>query len=149
MQNALKTYTRQLIHAVGDLDAAASCCRVGRSSLGNYQDHDSDQCMPIDVALALEQVAGKPILTGAIARAQGYTLTRPDADAAQDIGHTVAAVARHAGEASARFMEAASDGRIDSRERGDLLRHAEQLREAADAMTAALAGETPALKVVA
>lgn len=148
MHNALKTYTRQLIHAVGGLDAAASCCRVGRSSLGNYQDHDSDQFMPMDVALALEQVAGKPILTGAMARMQGYTLTRPDADTAQDIGRSVAAVARHAGEASARFMEAASDGKIDNRERSDLRRHADELANAASAMQAALAEVTP-LKVVA
>lgn len=148
MNNALKTFTRQLIHAVGGLDAAASCCRVGRSSLSTYQDHASDQFMPVDVVLALEQVAGQPILTGAMARLQGFSLALPEA-AAPDVALAVAAVARHAGEASARFLEANADGRIDHQERGELLRAAEQLSQSADAMKAAVAATVPALKVVA
>lgn len=129
MHSALKTYTRQLIAAVGGLDAAASCCRVGRSSLSGYQDHASEQCMPIDVVLALEAVAGRPIVTAAMASLQGYSLARPDAGSIPCVGRAVAAVTRQAGAAAAAFMEASEDGRIDASEAAEMRRLLEAVRE--------------------
>jgi len=148
VNRAIKTYTRKLIHEVGGLDAAASCCRVGRSSLSNYQDQGSDQFMPIDVVLALEQVAGRPIVTQAMASMQGWSLGRPDAGPVPCIGRAVAAVTRHAGAAAAAFMEAAADGQIDRTEAADMTRLLEAVREHAGEALAALSA-APALRVVA
>ena len=109
-------------------------------------DRSSDQHMPIDVALALEEVAGKPILTGAMASLQGYTLAKPEA-AAPDIGRSVAALSRHAGEVGARFLEANADGHIDPTERADMLHQAERTTTALQDVVAGLSGG--ALRVVA
>lgn len=150
MSRAIKAATARLIYKAGGPGAAALVCRASPQVLYEYiSPNRLDRVIPVHVAMQLETFVGEAIVTGTLARLQGYTLARPDADAAQDIGRTVAAVSRLAGEATARFVEAASDGRIDTRERADLMRHAEQLGEAADAMKAALAGEMPALKVVA
>lgn len=149
MKNAIKTYTRQLIAAVGDLEAAASCCRVSKSVLGEYQDRNNDRYMPVDVALALEQVAQKPILTAALAAAQGYTLARADASPMADVRRSVAALSRHAGELVARHTEADEDGVLDQHERADLLRQAQQVSVALQEIASALSRGETTLKVVA
>lgn len=139
---AIKTATHLLIDRVGGLAAAASACNKSVSRLSELQSRNHpDAIMPLDTVLMLEVVAGEPILTGAIARLQGLTLARPDAAAAPEIGRAFAGVA------TAAYVEAQTDGRIDASERADLARHFQTVRDAADA---ALAGLTaPALRSVA
>lgn len=144
---ALKTATHALITEVGGLEAAASVCRVGVSVLSEYQSRRHvDRVMPLDVAMQLEEVAGAPIVTGALARMQGYTLSRPDADVVPSVGLAVAQAARNTGAAAAAFLEASADGHIDATEASEMRRLLEAVRDNADAALAGLA--VPALRVV-
>lgn len=146
---ALKTAAKLLIARCGGLEAAASACRVSVSNLSEYGSRNHpERHMPVDVALQLEEVAGEPIVTGALARMQGHSCVRPDGEAVGVLSEAVAAAARHAGEVTARFVEASADSRIDHRERADLLRHVHDLRVATEAMAAALVAPA-GLKVVA
>ena len=145
---AIKTATHLLLDRVGGLVAAASACNKSVSRLSEFQSRNHpDAIMPLDTVLMLEVVAGEPILTSAIARLQGLTLARPDAAAAPEIGRAVALAARSLGVATAAYVEAQTDGRIDASERADLARHFQTVRDAADAALAGLTG--PALRSVA
>ncbi len=147
---AIKTATHALIARLGGLLAAASVCRVSVPVLSECQSlNHPHRVMPLDVALQLEMVAGEPIVSGTVARMQGWTLTRPGTLAAPEIGRAVAVAARSAGAATAAFVEAQCDGRIDPAERAELRRHFETVRDSADAALAGLAEPAaPALKAV-
>jgi hypothetical protein len=147
---ALKTATHALITEVGGLPAAASVCRVSVPRLSEYQSRNHpESLMPIDVVLQLEAVAGAPIVTGALARLQGHTLASPDAAPVPAIGRSVAALARHAGEVGAQYLDASADGRIDPAERAALMQQAEHAARALQDVLAALATEAGALRRVA
>ncbi len=72
--NALKTATKLVINALGGLEAAATCCRVGKSQLSDYCNINGDKFILADVTMELERVAGTPFLTAALALTAGYTL---------------------------------------------------------------------------
>lgn len=124
---ALKALTRVLLTRCGGLDASAACVRVGRSQLANYTDMASDQFAPIDVIVALEEVAGEPIVTGEMARRAKHILvplpSEGEGQLAQDMAQEV-------GETFAAYGAAmANDGQVDAveaarveRELADLVR---------------------------
>jgi hypothetical protein len=146
---ALKTATHALLGRLGGLAAAATVCRVSVPVLSEYQSlNHRERIMPLDVALQLETVAGEPIVSGAVARMQGWTLVRPEAGVVPEIGRSVAALSRHAGETGARFLEANADGVLDAGETAELRRQIEAVRDSAEAALARL-GAAPGLKVVA
>lgn len=145
---ALKTAIHALIHAVGGLAAAASVCRVSVPVLSEYQSRNHpERMMPIDVALQLELVAGAPLVTGALARLQGFSVARPEGAAQPCVGRAIAMVSRHAGAAAAAFMEASADGAINATEASEMSRLLEATREHIDDALAGLAA--PTLRVVA
>lgn len=137
--HAIKTFTAQLIARVGGLEAGAACCRVGKTRLAEYQDRNSEHYMPADVMLALEQVAGEPVLSAALVRMQGCGVTQPEARPAAAVATGVAALSRGAGELAGTYLEAAADGVIDAREAARLRALVDQLREAGEAVTGGLA----------
>lgn len=145
---AIKAATSQLIHKVGGAESAALVCRASLQVLYEYTSlHRLDRVIPVDVAVQLEAFLGEPVVTATIARLQGYTLARPEAGSACDIGHAVGLVARSAGAAAATLLDAQADNRIDASERATLVEQLQTVRDAADA---ALAGLTaPALRSVA
>lgn len=62
----LKIKFGELVGRIGGLEAAASFCRVGKSTLARYASvvHADAECFaPIDVVRDLEALAGEPIVT--------------------------------------------------------------------------------------
>lgn len=114
---ALKTAAKLLVHEVGQLDAAASCCRLGRSQIAECCDPNKpDRWLPLDVIADLEKVAGRPIVTAVLARL-AHHLLMPQPDAAA--GHFDAAVGRAltaSSCAATRFIEAKADGKVTPEE---------------------------------
>ncbi|MDO1560400.1 hypothetical protein Q0812_13275 [Brevundimonas sp. 2R-24] len=69
---------RELIDACGGLDEAAAACRVGKSSLSDYQNACLTAFMPADVIADLEGYCGQAIYSATLAEA------RPSAPIAGD-----------------------------------------------------------------
>nr|WP_314074441.1 hypothetical protein [uncultured Roseococcus sp.] len=119
---ALKALFRELVRLAGGLDAAATCVRVGRSQLASYYDMTCELFAPIDVVVALEIIAGVPLVTTEMARRSGYSLIPMDLQAKGELGCGVASLVRETGEATAAYVEASADGRIDLPEIDRMLR---------------------------
>lgn len=82
---------RQLIDACGSLDEAARECRVGKSTLSDYQNVAETATMPADVMADLEAYCGEPIYSSAIADCRPH---KPAvADALTETHETVQAAA--------------------------------------------------------
>ena len=136
---ALKTAVQVIVRQLGGLDAAATCCRVGRSNLGDYGSHaHPDRYIPADVILDLEAIAGEPIITTALARAQGYRLEPVAARQTGDVVSPAQRLMRAAAELSAQLLDALEDHTISPAERDGLLATAGLARQAADAVMASL-----------
>jgi hypothetical protein len=146
---AIKTATWRLIDEVGGLEAAASVCRVSVPVLSEYQSRNKpDRIIPVDVVVALERVAGKAIVTEALARMAGLALTNPDASAAPRLDVTMAAIAGGAGQLTADYVAARADGVLDAAERAALVERAAAVHRATGEFVAGLS-EGAALRVVA
>lgn len=106
----LKALFRELVRLVGGLDAAATCVRVRRSQLASYYDMACELFAPIDVVVALEVIAGAPLLTTEMARRGGYALIPLDLQAKGELGSGVANLVRETSEATVAYVEASADG---------------------------------------
>lgn len=69
---------RLLIRACGGLEEAAGACRVGKTSLSNYQNPHLGDFIPADVMADLEEHCGEPIYSRALFEA------RPEVAQARD-----------------------------------------------------------------
>jgi hypothetical protein len=87
---AVKTAWKLLVGRLGGLDAVTSCTRAARSLASDYGNIHSDRFVPVDVLLDAETVAGEPLVTAAIARAQGYELIPVSAVSASDLAIEIA-----------------------------------------------------------
>ncbi len=136
---ALKTAVLVVVRKLGGLDAAATCCRVGATNLQQYgsQAHP-DRHIPADVILDLEAIAGEPIITAALARAQGYRLEPVTVRTSGDVISPAQRLMRASAELSNQLLDALEDQTISPAERDSLLAQAELARAAADAVMASL-----------
>lgn len=71
---SVKTAWKLLVGRLGGVEAVTSCTRAARSLASDYGNVHSDRYVPVDVLLDAETVAGEPLVTAALARAQGYEL---------------------------------------------------------------------------
>jgi len=71
---ATKTAWKLLVSHLGGGEAVAACTRATRSMVSDYGNVHSERFVPVDVLLDAETVAGEPLVTAALARAQGYEL---------------------------------------------------------------------------
>jgi hypothetical protein len=114
----VKSMTRALVERVGGIEAAAMFTRVGRSHIARYYEPHGLEFMPADVVADLEDVAGAPILTRALADLAGYVLfPKPpsvaDARWARELGR----LAAETGDVMKRLGDSlADDGRISAAE---------------------------------
>lgn len=73
----LKSKTRELIAAVGGIEAAAAIVKRGKSTVGRWQDFECADSAPLVCIAALETACGSAIVTAALAgaasRACAYT----------------------------------------------------------------------------
>lgn len=130
----LKAATRRAIDMAGGSDAFEHVTRVRQGQLSKYglagEDHAA--CFaPIDVALEADIEAGSPIITEMMAKLQGYRLVRETAEL-PDAGLThrdISGLNAELGDVSRLALEALDDGKIDARERRDLLAELDGLKK--------------------
>jgi hypothetical protein len=102
----VKTAWKLLVNSIGGGEAVASCTRATRSMVSDYGNIQSDRFVPVDVLLDAETIAGAPLVTAVLARAQGYELicVTPVADGelalevarlGADVADVFAQVSRH------------------------------------------------------
>lgn len=125
-QLALKALTRNLIDKLGGLDAAASCCRVGRSQLANYCSPHQDQFLPIDILQRLERVAEDAALTEELLRQHGLVAVRPQGSPAASILSGLALLAAEMSDLHRVSAEGMEDGQLC---RDDKLRIERELQD--------------------
>lgn len=115
---ALGFATRRLVKAAGGLEAAASVTRVGKSTLGRYQDPGSGDWMPVDVVADLESESGQRFVTEALARQSGcLLLPLPAASAAApEMAQRLARLGQEIAEVFAASAAALADGRVEPAE---------------------------------
>lgn len=81
----LKIKFGELVGRIGGLEAAASFCRVGKSTLARYASTvsaDAESFAPVDVVRDLEALAGEPLVTATLCgMADGVFVPVPNASA--------------------------------------------------------------------
>lgn len=78
-RSALKAATRQLLGLFGKHEAACTVTRVNAPTLSRYGSvSEPEHFAAIDVILDLEADIGSPVVTEALAHAQGYRLVRDE-----------------------------------------------------------------------
>lgn len=135
--NALKTAWKQLLGDVGGVDATAACTRATRSLASDYGNVNSDRFAPADIVLEAETIGGRPHVTMALARAQGYELVPVEAHERSDLARMIARIGKDAAEVFATAGQALADQRLTESEIDALLRELDTLRrDAADGIFA-------------
>lgn len=115
----LKRATAETIKGVGGLEAAASFCRVGKSTLGDNQSvNHEDSFIALDVIADLEPLArersGWPHVTRALCRRMGGVFVRqPEVQASgADLLQLLGAHAQESADVSRAICEAVADGKV-------------------------------------
>jgi len=137
---ALKHASRAAIRLAGGGAAFALVTRIGETLLSDAQNPArGDVFLALDVALDADMEAGSPVITAALAEAQGYVLVRKDVASDSSLAplslENAAHLARHAGEAVSALIETLADGHLTEAERR---RVSGELSDATAAFTAAL-----------
>ncbi|MDE1904987.1 MAG: hypothetical protein KGH75_00870 [Rhodospirillales bacterium] len=128
---SLKSAFRVLVRAVGGVDAAAACSRAGRSLISEYQTFESERFPPVDVVLDIEEIAGSPEVTAAMARALGFRLVPAEPRAEGELCAALARIGRDCGEIFAAAAHVLSGGGVSAAERAELVRDLDDLQRVA------------------
>ncbi|RUT25989.1 hypothetical protein C0V97_09145 [Asaia sp. W19] len=131
---SLKTATQAAIRQLGGVEAAASCTRVGKTQISEYQNRNSAHVVPVDVALALDLYAQQPLILAAMASIEGCALL-PIAFGEGCAATAMGEVASSASGTMTAAIVALADGQIDRTEAADLSqRLGELIRHSTDAL---------------
>ncbi|WP_180897338.1 hypothetical protein [Martelella soudanensis] len=132
----LKAATRRAIRAAGGGDSFQHVTRVAEAQLSKYglasEDH-AETFIPVDVALDADLEAGSPIITTAMAQAQGFRLVRAERE---DAEHRlefcdISALGMSFSDLQRALHEAlADDGSVDESERRIIQRCGDRLARA-------------------
>lgn len=140
--HALKTASKMLVSLLGGLDAAASCSRVQRSQISDYQNvHVAERFAPIDVVMDLESVAGSPLVTRAMAAALGYELVAVEARSAGRLAADLARFGRDASDLFAAAVGVLNGAHPTTAQRERMLADLHELRSVIGALVADLHGK--------
>lgn len=118
----LKTATRNLLCALGGAEAAASGSRVSRSLWGDYGNPNSPRFPPIDVVLDAEAECGRPFVTEAMARLNGYMLVPIVARGEGEVREQLARFAESSGGVMSEGYRALADDVITPEEGEQLIK---------------------------
>lgn len=124
----LKTVSRRVIERCGGVSSAESITRVNNSHLSKYQSNSEDNIstfMPIDVALDLDLDCGEPVITRAMAEAQGFRLVVNDAAddelaCSQRLLKKISTLTSSHADLTQALVSAAADGEITPNEVTDI-----------------------------
>lgn len=136
-----KTLAHALTERVDGLEAAAAVARVGKSSLGFYQNYHHEQVMPVDVAATLERIAGEPLMTAELARRAGYALVPVHPIAGGQLAEVLARLGKEVGEVFGAFAQAMADGHATDDERAVIARELQDVISASHNALATLQGQ--------
>lgn len=124
----LKKHSELLVKDVG-IEAACEIAGKSKATLGRYySDHDehADRFMPIDTVARLEEKAGFPHVTGALAELLGITLSYDERNRRQprgvSINSDVIALSQRFAMLMAEYQQSIEDGRITVNEAKRLLK---------------------------
>ena len=131
----LKKHTETLVKDVG-IEPACKLTGKSKATLGRYySDHPehADRFMPIDAVVALEQAAGYPHVTSALAELQGITLShddrRPNADRKGGVNADVIALSQRFAMLMTEYQQSIEDGVISVNEAKRLLKETTMLQQ--------------------
>lgn len=114
IKNAVRRALRQ---AGGGLRELAGMTRLSAAQLSRFGDLNSDQWVPLDVALDLDSLAGEPVITRALAELLGYDLVPARAVVAQGrLMEHLAGLARESGDVLSGISDALADGQLTPNE---------------------------------
>lgn len=122
---------RRLIRMVGGVEAAAAIAGVSAQAMSNYQNPNVRAFMTASTVAKLEAEAGTPVYSSALVNLVTPAPSRSLLCDALDAG-------RIAGRLPAEIHEAMEDGRLDEAERRTLSALADDLKQRAEAIQAAL-----------
>lgn len=112
----LKIAFGELVARVGGIEAAASLCRVGKSTIARYASLSpaDDECfVPVDVVRALEAVAGEAIVTSELASmADGAFVKLPSVARPADLFSALAALSQETNDTTAAICAGFNDGKF-------------------------------------
>lgn len=129
----LKAATRFSVDGAGGSEEFQKATRVRQGQLSKYGlagDEHMETFVPIDVAVEADLEAGSPIITEMMAKLQGYRLVRDEAEAPEaGLTHRdISALNAEVGDVSRLAIEALDDGKVDAREKRDLMRELTDLK---------------------
>ncbi len=130
----LKKHTETLVKEVG-LEAACAITGKSKATLGRYYsdaDEHGDRFMPVDAVAQLEEAAGYPHLTAALAELRGITLTydgnRRNSPPDGGVNADVVALSQRFAMLMGEYNQAIEDGKITVNEAKRLLRETLELQ---------------------
>ncbi|MFN3833754.1 MAG: hypothetical protein ACK4SQ_16130 [Allorhizobium sp.] len=129
----LKAATRFSVDGAGGSEEFQKATRVRQGQLSKYglagEEH-METFVPIDVAVEADLEAGSPIITEMMAKLQGYRLVRDEAETPEaGLTHRdISALNAEVGDVTRLAIEALDDGKVDAREKRDLMRELTDLK---------------------
>lgn len=150
-QRYLTAKTRELIAACGGIAAAAEITQRGTSTVGRWQDFESEDSAPMVCVAMMETACGLPIVTGAMsgqasasrARAGALAHVRTPARAREDCTQAFAALHQQAGTLSAELVLALADSEVTPVEARTCSKHLKDIRKTLDSIETALHAAVP------
>jgi len=131
----LKKHTETLVKDVG-IETACELTGKSKATLGRYySDHaeHSDRFMPIDAVINLEQAAGYPHVTSALAELQGIALShderRANAPKTGGVNSDIIALSQRFAMLMTEYQQSIEDGIITVNEAKRLLRETSLLQQ--------------------
>ncbi len=112
----LKIAFGELVALVGGLEAAASTCRVSKSTLARYASlspADAECFAPVDVVRALEAVTGQAVVTSELAcMADGTFVKLPSVARPAELFGALAALSRETSDTTTAICTGFNDGKF-------------------------------------
>ncbi|MEM9734262.1 MAG: phage regulatory CII family protein [Pseudomonadota bacterium] len=136
-RNRITAATRELVKMAGGLEAAASVCSYGKSTVQRWASHDHGDLIPICAAMLLEEFTGQPVVTRAMAAVHDLTLC-PTGEV-PSFATSFAAVSGAVSDLTAKAAHAMADGVICPTESRALARQVNAARGALDDLENSLA----------
>lgn len=142
----IKAAQQQLIGHAGGIDGAVAALggveRIGRSTVGRWNNADDPTLMSLDAVIRLEASTQCFAMTAALAELNGRRLADPDAETVSQatvMGRHAEAI-MHASELMSVGAAAFADGKVSPNEAGNMDRAAANLERAVGEYRKALAG---------
>lgn len=144
----LKKHTEALVKDVG-VEPACHITGKSKATIGRYYSDNpehSDRFMPIDAVARLEEVAGYPHVTAALAELKGITLSyddrRPNAARGGGVNTDVIALSQRFAMLMTEYHQSIEDGVISANEAKRLLKETVMLQQVLIDMKLHLEDET-------